>query len=70
MSDVMNTPSNRDRHQRFSAQQGSDFYQGLTLGLAANVATMFIIVLGAGDPKLAFTAAIVGSLFFCLYKFF
>ena len=70
MSDVMNTPADRDRRQRFGAQRGRDFYWGITLGLAVNVATMFMISLGVDVPKLALTAAIVGSfIFVCINSF-
>ena len=70
MSDVMNTPADRDRRQRFGAQRGRDFYWGITLGLAVNVATMFMISLGVDVPKLALTAAIVGTfIFVCINSF-
>jgi hypothetical protein len=52
MSDVMNTPADRDRRQRFGAQRGRDFYWGITLGLAVNVATMFMISLGVGCSEI------------------
>ena len=32
MSDVMNTPADRDRRHRFDAQRGREFYWGITLG--------------------------------------
>jgi len=69
MSGSINTPADRDRRQSFGAQRGRDLYWGFTLGLIVNVATMFMITLG-GEPKLAITAAIIGTfIFVCVNSF-
>ena len=70
MSDTMNSDAARDRRQKIGAQRGRDLYWGFTLGLFVNVATMFMISLGDGIPKLAITAAIVGTfIFVCVNSF-
>ena len=70
MSDSTNSETARDRHKRIGAQRGRDLYWGFTLGLIVNVATMFMISLGDGIPKLAITAAIVGTfIFVCVNSF-
>ena len=70
MSDTMNSESARDRRQRFGAQRGRDLYWGFTLGFVVNAATMFMISLGGGMPKLGITAAIVGTfIFVCVNSF-
>ena len=70
MSDTMNSEAARDRRQRFGAQRGRDLYWGFTLGLVVNTATMFMISMGGGLPKLGITAAIVGTfIFVCVNSF-
>ena len=67
----MNSDAARDRRQKIGAQRGRDLYWGFTLGLFVNVATMFMISLGDGIPKLAITAAIVGTfIFVCVNSFY
>ena len=70
MSDSTNSETARDRRQRIGAQRGRDLYWGFTLGLIVNVATMFMIALGVGIPKLAITAAIVGTFIFVIVNSF
>ena len=70
MSDSTNSETARDRHKRIGAQRGRDLYWGFTLGLIVNVATMFMIALGVGIPKLAITAAIVGTFIFVIVNSF
>ena len=70
MSDTTNSEAARDRRQRFGAQRGRDLYWGFTLGLVVNTATMFMISLGGGLPKLGITAALVGTfIFVCVNSF-
>ena len=70
MSDTSNSEAARDRRQRFGAQRGRDLYWGFTLGLVVNTATMFMISLGGGLPKLGITAALVGTfIFVCVNSF-
>ena len=70
MSQNMNTAADRDRRQRFGAQRGRDLYWGFTLGLLVYVATMSMISFGEDIPKLAITAAIIGTFIFVIVNSF
>ena len=59
----MNTAADRDRRQRFGAQRDRDLNWGFTLCLLVYVADMSMISFGENIPKLAITAAIIGTLF-------
>ena len=58
----MNTSADCDRRQMVGNTRGRDLYWGFTIGVFANLATLFLIVQGGDIPQLAMTAAIVGIL--------
>ena len=66
----MNTSADRDRRQMFGNTRGRDLYWGFTIGVFANLATLFLIVQGGDLPQLAMTAAIVGTFVFVMINSF
>ena len=66
----MNTAADRDRRQLIGATRGRDLYWGFTIGVFANLATLFLIVQGKDLPQLAMTAAIVGIFVFVMINSF
>ena len=66
----MNTSADRDRRQMFGNTRGRDLYWGFTIGVFANLATLFLIVQGGDLPQLAITAAIVGTFVFVMINSF
>ena len=66
----MNTSADRDRRQMFGNTRGRDLYWGFTIGVFANLATLFLIVQGGDLPQLAMTAAIVGIFVFVMINSF
>ena len=62
----MNTSADRDRRQMVGNTRGRDLYWGFTIGVFANLATLFLIVQGGDLPQLAMTAAIVGIFVFVM----
>ena len=66
----MNTSTDRDRRQMVGNTRGRDLYWGFTIGVFANLATLFLIVQGGDLPQLAMTAAIVGIFVFVMINSF
>ncbi len=66
----MNTSADRDRRQMVGNTRGRDLYWGFTIGVFANLATLFLIVQGGDLPQLAMTAAIVGIFVFVMINSF
>ena len=66
----MNTSADRDRRQMFGNTRGRDLYWGFTIGVFANLATLFLIIQGGDLPQLAITAAIVGTFVFVMINSF
>ena len=66
----MNTAADRDRRQMVGNTRGRDLYWGFTIGVFANLATLFLIVQGGDLPQLAMTAAIVGIFVFVMINSF
>ena len=66
----MNTSADRDRRQMFGNTRGRDLYWGFTIGVFANLATLFLIIQGGDLPQLAMTAAIVGTFVFVMINSF
>ena len=66
----MNTSADRDRRQMFGNTRGRDLYWGFTIGVFANLATLFLIIQGGDLPQLAVTAAIVGTFVFVMINSF
>ena len=66
----MNTSADRDRRQMFGNTRGRDLYWGFTIGVFANLATLFLIIQVGDLPQLAITAAIVGTFVFVMINSF
>ena len=66
----MNTSADRDRRQMVGNTRGRDLYWGFTIGVFANLATLFLIVQGGDLPQLAMTAVIVGIFVFVMINSF
>jgi len=66
----MDTSADRDRRQMVGNTRGRDLYWGFTIGVFANLATLFLIVQGGDLPQLAMTAAIVGIFVFVMINSF
>ena len=66
----MNTSADRDRRKMFGNTRGRDLYWGFTIGVFANLATLFLITQGGDLPQLAITAAILGTFVFVMINSF
>ena len=66
----MNTSADRDRRQMFGNSRGRDLFWGFTIGVFANLATLFLIIQGGDLPQLAITAAILGTFIFVMINSF
>ena len=66
----MNTAADRDRRQLVGATRGRDLYWGFTIGVFANLVTLYLIIQGGDLPQLAMTAAIVGIFVFVMINSF
>ena len=62
----MKTAADRDRRQLVGATRGRDLYWGFTIGVFANLVTLYLIIQGGDLPQLAMTAAIVGIFVFVI----
>jgi len=66
----MSTAADRDRRQLVGATRGRDLYWGFTIGIFANLVTLYLITQGGDLPQLAMTAAIVGIFVFVMINSF
>ena len=66
----MNTAADRVRRQLVGATRGRDLYWGFTIGVFANLVTLYLIIQGGDLPQLAMTAAIVGIFVFVMINSF
>ena len=66
----MNTAADRNRRQLVGATRGRDLYWGFTIGVFANLVTLYLIIQGGDLPQLAMTAAIVGIFVFVMINSF
>ena len=66
----MNTAADRDRRQLIGATRGRDLYWGFSIGVFANLVTLYMIIQGGDLPQLAMTAVIVGVFVFVMINSF
>ena len=66
----MKTAADRDRRQLVGDTRGRDLYWGFTIGVFANLVTLYLIIQGGDLPQLAMTAAIVGIFVFVMINSF
>ena len=66
----MNSAADRDRRQLIGATRGRDLDWGFTIGVFANLVTLYLIIQGGDLPQLAMTAVIVGIFVFVMINSF
>ena len=57
----LNTAADRDRRQLVGATRGRDLYWGFTIGVFANLVTLYLIIQGGDLPQLAMTCLLYTS---------